>query len=277
MIYRLTIFLLSSWAILLANCHFFQKTNPVIFGLGVAFYCFTPLFFTLLFVRKEKISIRLYPNGLKSRHFYIWFSALFMCIVAILISTPFIKVNNILLVQLFQAWHIPLKTLWWSAPMLIGFISLIGGFSFWMLAACGQEALFRIYLVEKWKSWNFSRMWMSISLVWFLWLLPTQIINGKDIALTLIAVKCFVYCACLTMILLGFTRKEKGLALPAIFMGMIQAYESSLAFISPEANPYYYGITGWVGMGVFFIAALTSFLLNKEDLLTDQTTKESTA
>lgn len=270
MIVRISSLLITSWLLIYANIYFVRDVSMPIYGVVMFLHAFIPLLFAKVYAQKEGISLRYFTKGITSKHMYVWFLGVFVGIASLLVATPFVKTNSFYLVEVFRMIHIPVDAIWWTAPLIFGSAFLLFGFSLWMLIASGQEAFFRIYLMETWKHWSFGKMWLAISTVWFLWLLPIHACNEMHVPLSQVALKCFIYCACLSMILLAFTRNTRELSIPSLFMGMIQAFESGIYLIAPTADRHYYGVTGWVGVGVLFLAALVSYALIRGDLMSQE-------
>ncbi len=213
----------------------------------------------LIFAKNEgfKIPILAKPTW---RFLKVCLKALLVVLVISLVSLPFAQYAG------FDQIRYSLPPLFRSLPpalfivvasVYFSLIAILAGVSVNMVAALGEELMWRGYLWEKLKHHGFLKASLLIGLLWGLWHAPLVVLFGLNYPeMPYLGVGMMVlFCMALSPLLCAYRARNLPVIYPAIFHGTMNAVAgvSILIFIDP--NLFWVSVPGVVGIIVLSLFA----------------------
>lgn len=247
-------------------CRFGQIYIPfILFGILLMWL---PGVLALIFAKQEKIKIPLFarPNW---RFLLVASKALLVVFLVSLASLPFAQFAGFeqirytlprFMQELRPFFFVPLAALYLSV------LAILAGLSVNMLAAFGEELMWRGYLWEKFRHLGFGKASLLIGMLWGIWHAPLVILFGLNYPEMpyLGVIMMILFCMMLSPILCYYRAKGMAVIYPAIFHGTLNAIAGVSILLFKEPNLFWVSVPGAVGICVLsFFAIIDSKRLQK--------------
>ncbi|MCP5470212.1 MAG: CPBP family intramembrane metalloprotease [Chlamydiales bacterium] len=240
-------------------CLYGQVYIPfVAFGLALMWL---PGILALIFAKREGIKINCLAKP-SWRFLTVAWRAILVVFLITLASLPFaqyagyeqIRYTLPAFLQNLTPWlFVPLSSLYFAV------VAVLAGLSVNMLAAMGEELMWRGYLWEKFKHLGFLKASILIGLLWGAWHAPLVVLFGLNYPEMpyLGVVMMIFFCMALSPILCFYRLKGLPVIYPAIFHGTLNAMAGASILIFNEPNLFWVSIPGAVG--IIVLALFSSF------------------
>lgn len=155
------------------------------------------------------------------------------------------------------------------ASLYFSVIAVLAGLSVNMIAALGEELMWRGYLWEKLKHRGFLKASLLIGFLWGIWHAPLVVLFGLNYPQMpyLGVVMMIIFCMALSPILCAYRARQKPLIYPAIFHGTMNAVAGVSILLFVEPNLFWVSVPGVVGIIVLALfSALDTISLKKCEL-----------
>lgn len=259
-------------SVAVALCFFFlinqyfsehPRVNEITLIAG-SIYMWIPGIFALIYMKKEKISFKIWKKPSAFFWHALWVPAL-ICFLGIGFNFLFASFS-------LDAVNIALENqriLFFSSPVLnIGVfllylfvVAALASLTFNFLFALGEELFWRGYLWEKLKCLGFYRASFWIGAIWGLWHAPVILLLGYNYPehRVLGAVFMVIFCILLSPLYTYFRIQDKSLQAPTILHGMMNAFLPLAIAIFPEGEAMLLAPLGIGGFLALLVANLYFF------------------
>ncbi|KGQ22417.1 CPBP family intramembrane glutamic endopeptidase [Thermus filiformis] len=226
------------------------------FALFAVAYMWTPGLVALYFAGREGVRL---PLALRPNRYWLlaWLLPVGLTLLSIPLSLPFGRWRGLqdLLAAIPNAQSLP-EALWWGVLLLQG---LLAGATVNLLAALGEELMWRGYLWERLKERGFWPASLDIGLVWGLWHAPLVLLgyNYPQHPLAGVGMMTF-FTLLLTPALLYVREKGGSLLAAALLHGTLNAVAGLSLLAVERTNDLLVGVLGLPGL--FLLAAFNLYL-----------------
>ena len=156
-----------------------------------------------------------------------------------------------------------------AASLYFSVIAILAGISVNMVAALGEELMWRGYLWEKLKHHGFLKASLLIGFLWGIWHAPLVILFGLNYPeMPYLGVFMMIaFCMALSPILCAYRARNLPVIYPAIFHGTMNAVAGVSILLFVEPNLFWVSVPGVVGIIVLALfSAYDTMRLKKCEL-----------
>lgn len=164
-----------------------------------------------------------------------------------------------------------LPSIWFVlvAAFYFSILAILAGLSINMVAALGEELMWRGYLWEKLKHRGFLKASLAIGFLWGVWHAPLVVLFGLNYPQMPYLGVCMMilFCMALSPLLCSYSARKKPVIYPAIFHGTLNGVAGVSILLFVEPNLFWVSVPGVVGICVLALfAAWDTISLKKCEL-----------